>query len=69
MGRYNALPTAVRHNRRRALNAKIGFALTMFVVGASIVIDIPLVGRLMGPDVLCTIGLTIALLTRRQPRL
>jgi len=63
--KYNGLPGAIRHNRALALNTRAMFALAMFVVGASIIIDIPLVGRLMGPDILCTLGLSLALLSRR----
>lgn len=63
--KYSGLPIAIRHNRALALNAKVTFALAMFAVGASIIIDVPLVGRLMGPDILCTLGLTLALLSRR----
>lgn len=63
--KYNGLPGAIRHNRALALNASAMFALAMFIVGASIIVDIPLVGRLMGPDILCTLGLSLALLSRR----
>jgi O-antigen ligase len=63
--KYSGVPSAIRHNRTVALDSRTVFALTMFVVGASIVIDIPLVGRLMGPDLLCTVGLSLALLSRR----
>jgi O-antigen ligase len=65
LAKYNGLPGAIRHHRALALNAKAMLALAMFVVGASIVVDIPLVGRLMGPDILCTLGLSLALLSRR----
>jgi hypothetical protein len=36
----------------------------LFVVGASVVLDISVMGRLMGPDILCSIGLIVLLLTR-----
>ena len=36
--------------------------LLLFVVGASVAVDVPIMGRVMGPDILCTIGLTVLLM-------
>jgi hypothetical protein len=37
------------------------------VIGASIVVDVPIQGRLMGPDLLCTVGLLYLLVTSGIP--
>lgn len=37
----------------------------LFVVGASVVLDVSVMGRLMGPDILCSIGLVVLLQMRR----
>src|SRR5258708_26380885 len=45
--------------RQRGFGVSRG--LWLFVVGASVAVDVPIMGRVMGPDILCTIGLLVLL--------
>lgn len=36
--------------------------LLLLLIGASVAVDVPIMGRVMGPDVLCTIGLVVLLM-------
>lgn len=40
--------------------------LWLFVVGASIAVDVPIMGRLLGPDILCSVGLIALMLGRNS---
>src|SRR5437868_1180886 len=48
--------------RRRGFGVSRG--LLLFVVGASVAVDVPIMGRVMGPDILCSIGLAVLLMGR-----
>ena len=50
------VPRPLPESRQRRFGVPRG--LWLFVVGTSVAIDVPIMGRLMGPDILCTIGLT-----------
>jgi O-antigen ligase len=45
----------------RQSGSDVSRAVWLFVVGASVAVDVPIMGRVMGPDVLCTIGLLVLL--------
>jgi hypothetical protein len=47
--------------RRNSNRLTLGW---LFAVGASVVLDVSIMGRLMGPDILCSIGLIALLLMR-----
>jgi hypothetical protein len=38
----------------------------LFLAGASVAVDVPVMGRIMGPDLLCSVALLVALVTRRK---
>src|ERR1700737_4248403 len=48
--------------RQRGFGVSRG--LWLFVVGTSVAVDVPIMGRVMGPDILCTIGLLALLMTQ-----
>ena len=50
-------------NARRRRFGDLGGAW-LFLVGASVAVDVPVVGRLMGPDILCSLGLLVLLVLR-----